>query len=355
MNCGFNTRHCKFKMDRQAESQSQIQRRQEGQSINKYYSLFPIKDEISYYFFKIQETVIWTANELDFTQDKIDYDNLPPSHQRVIDIIMAFFLPGDGLINDNLTYRFLCECKTREAKMFYMAQMYIENIHAETYGLIAYSLYDEDRMNELHNMADNSEYMKRKFAYMEKWTNSARPLPERLLAFACTEGIFFCNLFLYIFWFKASGKLRNVTHSNEVIRVDELIHRDYGCVQHIQEGGCSDEIAFDIVSEAVDIEVQFGLDVIKDLPPDEFKPEDITEFTRLMGDQVLSTAGHPLKYNAINPYPWMDNSNLVQKNNFFEVKAGNYTRSSISKALNWKARSGRGDVTEEDNNDEVEF
>lgn len=325
-------------------------------SYNERYSVFPIRDEMSYKFYKQQETIFWSSNDLIFIDDKKHYDALPPAKQRVLDLILAFFLPGDGMINNNIVHRFLLECQTTEETMMFTMQLAIEVVHAETYGLMVYTLYDERKIAELHHIADTSPYMVAKFRCMERWTSSQTTKAERLLAFACAEGIFFCNLFLYVFWFRADNVLPTIIHANELIRHDELLHRDYNCYLHVKEGGIARERALQIVEEFVQIETQFSHYLVERLPGT-FRLEDLSAFVQVTGDQVLTHSGYDAHYNATNPFPWMEDSNLVQKNNFFEVRAGNYVRASISDALNWKARAGKVDVESDVYNDfgEVDF
>ena len=53
------------------------------------YSFFPIKDEESFEYYKKQESMIWSANEMDFIRDKKDYDNL---EYQVHPLYLSFFL-----------------------------------------------------------------------------------------------------------------------------------------------------------------------------------------------------------------------------------------------------------------------
>ena len=68
-------------------------------------TLFPIKDPEAYRFGKLQENRFWSSAELLFTQDRVDYQSLSLKQAHLIDTVIAFFLPGDGLINNNLIHR----------------------------------------------------------------------------------------------------------------------------------------------------------------------------------------------------------------------------------------------------------
>ena len=53
---------------------------------------------------------------------------------------------------------------------------------------------------------------------------------ERLIAFACVEGIFFSGSFCSIFWLKKRGLMPGLTFSNELISRDEGLHTDFACL-----------------------------------------------------------------------------------------------------------------------------
>ena len=195
----------------------------------KRHAFYPILDENGFEFYQKQEMAHWSESEMDFVADKPHYDNAPPKHKRVIDIILAFFLSGDGAICENLIFRFMLECSSFEERAMFISQLHIELIHAATYGLSAFTFkQDEKAMAELIEMVENVECIKRKIAFMEKWMLSDRPKWQRLVAFCCAEGIFFCTLFAIIFWYRSKGWFPNFIFANELIAKDESLHRDYG-------------------------------------------------------------------------------------------------------------------------------
>ena len=53
---------------------------------------------------------------------------------------------------------------------------------------------------------------------------------QRLVAFACVEGIHFSGSFCAIFWLKKRGLMPGLTFSNELISRDEGLHTDFACL-----------------------------------------------------------------------------------------------------------------------------
>ena len=88
-----------------------------------------------------------------------------------------------------------------EARAFYSFQLAIENIHSETYGLLL-DTYIKDSVKKRHLMKaiHNVPTVGRKAQWALKWIGSTSCFAERLVAFACVEGIFFSGSFCAIFW-----------------------------------------------------------------------------------------------------------------------------------------------------------
>ncbi len=63
---------------------------------------------------------------------------------------------------------------------------------------------------------------------------AASSFAERLVAFACVEGIHFSGSFCAIFWLKKRLLMPGLTFSNELISRDEGLHTDFACLLYNQ-------------------------------------------------------------------------------------------------------------------------
>lgn len=327
---------------------------EEGKESIKRYALFPILDEKGHEFYQKQEMTHWSASELDFVADRKSYDRASPQIKHIIDTILAFFLSGDGAISDNIVFRFLLECKTYEEKSMFISQLHIEVVHAETYGLAAFTFKrDAVAMSELIESASNTECVKRKIEFMEKWMLADRPRYQRLVAFACAEGIFFSTLFAVIFWFRSKGMFPNFILANELIANDESLHRDFGAylfgqelTQLLEEAkdkeGVAEEIrksVYEIIKESIEIEDLF-VDYILRESLEDLNAKDLKNYARLIADNLLTQLSYSSFYKAKNPFTWLDDISMEQKGNFYEVRIGAYKKKSLAEMLNWKQRAG---------------
>merc|ERR1719409_754696 len=93
-----------------------------------------------------------------------------------------------------------------------------------------------------------------------RWIDNGN-FPERLIAFACVEGIFFSGSFCAIFWLKKRGLMPGLTFSNELISRDEGLHCDFACLLYSYLNNKPSEARIhEIICDAVKIEKEFVSD-----------------------------------------------------------------------------------------------
>lgn len=293
--------------------------------------LFPIQYNDVWTMYKKAVASFWTTEEVDLSKDLKDWQGLKESEQHFIKHVLAFFAASDGIVNANLIERFSDEVEVIEAKYFYKCQVAMENIHSEMYSLLIDTYVDdESEKRYLFNAIENLPCIKKKADWALKWINDVEAtFAERIIAFAAVEGIFFSGSFASIFWLKKRGLMSGLAFSNELISRDEGLHTDFACLmyRHLKNKP-SQERVYEIVGDAVSIETEFLTDALSvDL---------IGMNSRLMGDYIQFVADRLLvelqcekKYNAENPFDFMENISLDGKTNFFEKKVGEYAKAGV--------------------------
>lgn len=130
---------------------------------NNRLTIYPIKNKLIWESYKKQQAALWTAEEIDFSKDYNDFQKLSHNEQHFIKMILAFFSSSDTIVNINLGNRFINEIQIREAIVTYTFQMYMENIHAETYSLMIDNIVrDVEEKNILFNAIQNFIPIKKK-------------------------------------------------------------------------------------------------------------------------------------------------------------------------------------------------
>jgi len=300
----------------------------------KNYTLFPIDNKYVnvWNLYKHHMSVFWTAEEIDLSKDKNDWNSLNENEQYFIKNVLAFFAGSDGIVNENIAERFINEIDSQEVKCFYGFQEAMENIHSETYSLLidTYISSEEEKMR-LFNGIETIPCVKKKASWAIKWINDeGSNFATRLLAFACVEGIFFSGSFCAIFWLKKRGLMPGLTFSNELISRDEGLHTDFAVELYKTEQFSLDEkIVHEIVKEAVSIETEF---ITESLPCNLIGMNSIlmTEYIKFVADRLLSQFGFNKIYNIENPFDFMELISMRTKTNFFEKRVGEYSKAGVS-------------------------
>ncbi len=81
----------------------------------------------------------------------------------------------------------------------------------------------------LFNAIQTIPCVQRKAEWAMKWIHSTNNFAQRLVAFACVEGIHFSGSFCAIFWLKKRHLMPGLCFSNVLISRDEGLHTDFAC------------------------------------------------------------------------------------------------------------------------------
>ncbi len=303
------------------------------------YSLFPIKFPSLYEFYKKQRDSYWVPNEVDLETDINEWrTKLSDNDKHFLTTTLAFFAQADGIVLRNLHVNFSMDIDIPEASLFYGIQGGIEAIHWEMYAILIDTLINDISVREqAFNAIENYPCIKKKAEWMTKWMSSTvnSNYLERLVAFACAEGIFFSSAFASIFYYKKRGLMPGLTLSNKFISRDEGLHRDFGCdlfkilrsgkVNGYENLNITDEQVYAIVKDSVDIECEF-VDVSLNVEMIGINKNSMKDYVKFVANHLLVTLGLQKLYTVTNPFDWMDMINLSNKQNFFEGKVSEYKK-----------------------------
>ena len=228
------------------------------------FTVFPIKHENLWSLYKKAQMSNWTAEEIDFSKDMDDWTGLSDNEKHFIKYILAFFAGSDGIVFENINNNFADEIQLTEARSFYAYQAHNEMVHGETYSkLIDKYIKSSTEKNQLFEAIQTIPCIERKAKWAMKWFDKKRPFAERLLAFACVEGIFFSGSFCAIYWLKKRGLLPGLCFSNELISRDEGMHQEFAVeLFNMLKNKPSGEIIEEIIRDAVTIEKEFITDAL---------------------------------------------------------------------------------------------
>jgi ribonucleoside-diphosphate reductase beta chain len=295
--------------------------------------IFPIANQQVWDMYKKAQASFWTAEELDLSKDRKDWENLNEKEQHFIKHVLAFFAASDGIVNENLAVHFMKEVQWPEARCFYGFQIAMENIHSEVYSLLI-DTYIKDAADKLKllNAIETVPCVKKKADWAIHWMESEEAeFASRLMAFAAVEGIFFSGAFCSIFWLKERGIMPGLTTSNEFISRDEGLHTEFACLLYNQlQHKLSKTKAHKMIREAVRCEKEFIIDA---LPASliGMNSKMMGQYIEFVADRLLVQLGYPKIWETANPFPFMERISLEGKDNFFEKRVTNYSKAGVGK------------------------
>ncbi|KAF1783480.1 Ribonucleotide reductase-related [Phytophthora cactorum] len=308
---------------------------------NRLTSLLPVQDKELYALYEKALRTFWTHDEVDLSLDVVQWnEQLSKDERFFLAHVLGFFVQRDQLVNINLSDRFIRDIDgipdwyRKYARLFYNAQVMIEDIHTLSYETMINEFMTDPRDNaHFKNSIANIPCIARKAEWAACYINDQESeFPLRLIAFAILEGIFFSGSFCSIFWIEQKNLLRGLTHYNKLIQRDENLHYEFALTLY-RKLRDDPSVPFqvdssrivDMVTKAVDIETEFinysipcamiGMNV--DL---------MTQYIKFVADQLFKDIQLPTLYNVSNPFSFMVALGVVDRENFFEVRPSVYSK-----------------------------
>jgi len=279
--------------------------------------------------YELAQANFWTANEFDPQDDLPHWDKLSEDERNFILVVLSFFAASDGVVTENLCENFAVEVQWVEARFFYGFQIAMENIHSETYGLLL-STYcqDEAKRAKYFNAIETAGCVQRKAQWAMRWITEGS-FAERLLAFACVEGIFFSGSFCAIFWLKKKGIMPGLTFTNELISRDEHLHCRFACALYNKlEQPLPLESVHAMIRDAVAIEQEFCREALK-VPLIGMNAQQMSAHIEFIADRLLLLLGLEPLFRTANPFQWQELQSLTGKTNFFEKRNSDYQKTGV--------------------------
>ena len=292
--------------------------------------IFPIQHDDLWAFYKQQQAAEWTAEEIDFKEDVIDWNTkLNKQEQHFIKHVLGFFAASDGIVNMNIEKN-LSKVQYTEAIFNYDIQKKMENIHNETYSLSIDTLIpDGEEKTKLLRGIKKFPAIKLKAEWAMDWANTDS-FSQSLVAFAAVEGIFFSGSFCAIFWLKKRGLMPGLTFSNELISRDEGMHTDFAV--HLHNNHLINKVPKEdiraIFLDALSVEKKF---ILESLPVSLIGMNSnlMSQYLEFVTDRLLTQFECEKEFNVSNPFDFMDMISLEGKTNFFEKRVSEYQRAGV--------------------------
>lgn len=299
-------------------------------------------------FFEMYKDAIkntWTVEEIDFSDDLTDLDRkLMPAEKHLISRLVAFFATGDSIVANNLVLNLYQHINAPEARMYLSRQLYEEALHVQFYlNLLDNYIPDHDERAEAFTAIENIPSIKAKADFCFKWMGDVpdgalqteedrKRFLMNLICFAtCIEGLFFFAAFAYVYFLRSKGLLNGLAAGTNWVFRDESMHMNFALEvintvraeePHLFDNDLGERITA-MLEEAVDAEFQFAEDLLGEGVPG-MSTTDTRTYLEFVADQRLSQLGLPKRFNASNPFAFMELQDVQELSNFFERTVSAY-------------------------------
>jgi len=288
----------------------------------------------------------WTVEEIDF---QIDLGHLrqrmTPADRHLIERLVAFFATGDSIVSNNLVISLYRHINAPEARMYLSRQLYEEALHIQFYlTLLDSYVPDHARRAQAFAAIENIASIRAKAQFCQRWIDEVFALERirsaddkrrfllNLTCFAaCIEGLFFFGAFAYVYFLRSRGLLPGLAAGTNWVFRDESAHMAFAFevldTVRGEEPGLFDgrwaRSVTQMLEEAVDCEARFADDVLSGGVVGLTRSE-MRQYLEYVADQRLVMLGLPKRYQASNPFPFMQLQDVQELTNFFERRVSAY-------------------------------
>ena len=286
----------------------------------------------------------WFPHEIPLKEDRDDYESMTEEEQHALKFIMAFFNPGELMVNRSIPLGLYPYLKSAECHLFLAKWMWEEANHCTSFEYVLETFnFDRDETYSIH-LNKPSMVAKENFVngYTKKMTEQTvdvetdegkKDFIRNLIATnIVTEGIWFYSGFMVILSFRQRNKMRNFGSMINWVLRDESLHLKFGMnlvLTVLEENRelVTEEFAKeirDIIIEGVRLENEYN----NDLFPNGIlglNAEYVNQYVQYVADRRLEELGFEPYFNVSNPAKWMATStDVLELVNFFEQQNTNY-------------------------------
>jgi len=304
-------------------------------------SILPVEDMDLYKLYETTMRTFWTFDEIDLTTDVVQWkEQLSDDERHFLSHVLGFFVQADQLVNINLGDRFLVDIDSipdryrKYCRLFYNAQMMIEDIHTLSYETMLNEFIPDPKLNKHFKQSiANIPCIAKKAEWAARYINDLdSEFPIRLIAFAILEGIFFSGSFCSIFWIEQKNLLRGLAQYNKFISRDENLHYTFA-LTIFRKLRDDNEVMFEsnaktivsMVTEAVAIETEF---INESIPCAMIgmNADLMSRYIRFVADRLMIDIQLDPIYNVENPFAFMVALGVPDRANFFESRETVYSK-----------------------------
>jgi ribonucleoside-diphosphate reductase beta chain len=294
----------------------------------------------AYDFYKLQQRMHWSPEEVPLSEDIKDYRNvLNNVEQTVITQIFRFFTQADCDVAGGYCQHYLPTFKAPEVRMMLSAFASMESVHIDAYSQLIETL---GLPESEYKMFSNFKAMKDKHEYLERFTmDTPADIAKSLAVYsAFTEGVQLFSSFVILLNFPRNNMMKNMGQIISWSVRDENLHVE-GLTKlfrtfieenpHLWTDTLKSAI-YSIAERIIQLEDAFIDTVFEAGDLKNLTAEDVKVYIRFIAGRRLAQIGLKNIFKVEeNNLPWVDAMiNGVEHTNFFENRPTEYAKAATS-------------------------
>jgi len=290
-----------------------------------------IEDELDDYVWDKATSQFWLDTRVPISNDLADWRELSPVEQEIIKKVVGGLALLDTLQSEEGVNAMREDVRTHKEAAIMNNFLFMETIHAKSYGTILTSLNSIKSINEIYDWMNNDERMQYKVKRINDIYKTGNALQKKI-ASIFLEGVLYYSNFFAPLWYRGSNKLANLAELIKLIIRDESVHGTYL--------GYKFRLTYNELPEEEQEELNVWMyELLEDLMENElaytqeiYSPigmaEDVKTFVRYNANKSLQNMGFPPYYEKadlddVNPIVMNGISIETANHDFFsQVGAG---------------------------------
>lgn len=257
--------------------------------------IFPVKHHDIWDWYKKMQSKFWTTHsELNDHQLETEQQDLNANEIYFLRNLLALLSGSQKLVTKNLTRNIQGQISSEEAGLCLDFQITTENIHLESFSLLARSFNNKGETQKRLS-AEVLPELKLVEAFTKKWSGA-----EQYIGSAAFNAIFFPAGVSALLWLKKKDQLPGLTYYSQLISRDKTYHRDFviDLYSHHLKNKISEEKIRKIIIETKNL---IGKFLTQSLPVKliDMPTEHIEQYLHLVTEDLLKKLDLYNKYEEI--------------------------------------------------------
>lgn len=185
-----------------------------------------VEDELDEFVWDKATAQFWLDTRVPVSNDLLEWKKLSTMEKEIVKKAVGGLALLDTLQSEEGLYALKKHARTQKERAVLSNFMFMESIHAKTYGTILISLNTFKDIEEIYDWMNNDPMMQFKAEKINNIYQNGTPMQVKV-ASVFLEGILYYSNFFIPLWYRGQNKLANLAELIKLVIRDESVHGTY--------------------------------------------------------------------------------------------------------------------------------